>query len=322
MKTDCRMNHVVSFLLLILLATLGNFSFAQEADIESAAEPAHEVSRQDADKGKNDIDLTTIDSSSIDRFSQAAADKTDARARHIEVVLEENRLLKEFQDSLLSTVHWSLTVVVTMLLVLAGINWFANFKFYERDKTQLKDDLEGVLTSKVNEGANEARKIKLEALEEVDQRLDSRLSDYSKRFVALDVHGSSMHELHDGLKDLEHKLEKMETDLDLRLSKSKFDNAMTDFYFWDSRDVPGVAITALATALQSAAKTGDKWRVSHVLGHLENSLSTYFIGKEMEIEESVAEWIIDAIIDAKHLDPEMAEKVSSLLLDVPRAGES
>src|SRR6266581_4289412 len=56
-------------------------------------------------------------------------------------------LMRSFQDSLLSTVYWSLGVLLVIVAVLVGFGWFANFRVYQRDLEGLKRELE-VLVAK------------------------------------------------------------------------------------------------------------------------------------------------------------------------------
>lgn len=49
--------------------------------------------------------------------------------------------VKEFDQRLLSTVQWSLGIVVASLAVLVGYNWYTNHRELEKDKAALKEDL-------------------------------------------------------------------------------------------------------------------------------------------------------------------------------------
>ena len=52
--------------------------------------------------------------------------------------LEQHRV---FQDAILNTVWWSLSVLIAMTVVLIGASWFTNNHAYERDKMALRKEL-------------------------------------------------------------------------------------------------------------------------------------------------------------------------------------
>ena len=55
-------------------------------------------------------------------------------------------LMHQYDQRLLSTVYWSLTVVVALVLALITIIGFLNLRVYERDKAALKQELVGLIT--------------------------------------------------------------------------------------------------------------------------------------------------------------------------------
>lgn len=63
----------------------------------------------------------------------------------IQVILLKNQLslMKEHQNSLLTSVYWSLGVVLAVGLLLVGYGWYVNSKSIEREKTALKAELNG-----------------------------------------------------------------------------------------------------------------------------------------------------------------------------------
>lgn len=50
--------------------------------------------------------------------------------------------MRRLDDRLLSAVLWSLGVVVFVAVLLAGFSWYTNFKIYERDRTNLRGELQ------------------------------------------------------------------------------------------------------------------------------------------------------------------------------------
>src|SRR6266566_7550202 len=60
-------------------------------------------------------------------------------------------LTRSFQADLLSTVYWSLGVVLVIVVLLVGFGWFANFRVYQRDLEGLKRELETFVAKAIAE---------------------------------------------------------------------------------------------------------------------------------------------------------------------------
>lgn len=57
--------------------------------------------------------------------------------------------MKESDDRLLSTVHWSLGVTAAVGLALVGFGWFANFKLHDREITTLREEVGRIVEEQV-----------------------------------------------------------------------------------------------------------------------------------------------------------------------------
>jgi hypothetical protein len=93
------------------------------------------------------------------------------------VLRAQLEVMRQYDQSLLSTVYWSLSVIVALVILLAGYGWYTNFRVYERDKNAMQQDLQGYLqqeigksflaTSEVNE------RFRGEMLADITQRIES-----------------------------------------------------------------------------------------------------------------------------------------------------
>jgi len=63
-------------------------------------------------------------------------------AAEIALLRAQVKSSKEYQDTLLNIVCWSLSGTLAIALLLAGFGWWSNFKIYEADKKRLSDDFE------------------------------------------------------------------------------------------------------------------------------------------------------------------------------------
>ena len=80
--------------------------------------------------------------------------------------------MRDYDQRLIATVYWSLGGVFLVVVVIAGFNWFANYRIYERERESLRNEL----------------KLQVNALQsEVEQR-------FHKLSQSLAVAGQKQHE--------------------------------------------------------------------------------------------------------------------------------
>ncbi len=88
----------------------------------------------------------------------------------IEISILKTQLedIKEYNKNLLSTVQWSIGIVVTMLVVFLGFNWFTTYRQYQKEIDEYKKELvrtisddtnkfQATLTSTVNQNFDNLR---------------------------------------------------------------------------------------------------------------------------------------------------------------------
>ncbi|MCM8511585.1 hypothetical protein J0904_05720 [Acinetobacter bereziniae] len=63
----------------------------------------------------------------------------DAANLQIEVLKAQIEVMKSYQDKFLTTVYWSLSGMVGVVILLIGYNWFTNFKNQEKEEKNLKE---------------------------------------------------------------------------------------------------------------------------------------------------------------------------------------
>ena len=63
----------------------------------------------------------------------------------LELLKLQIELTTTFQEKLLSTVYWSLGTIASVVTVLVGFGWFANYKVYERDKEAIKSEANALI---------------------------------------------------------------------------------------------------------------------------------------------------------------------------------
>lgn len=56
----------------------------------------------------------------------------------------------QFNDRLVTTVYWTLGALGTVLVAIVGLNWFANYRIYERDKLALTSMLNAEVSQQIS----------------------------------------------------------------------------------------------------------------------------------------------------------------------------
>ena len=77
----------------------------------------------------------------------------------------QTKQMKEDNQRLLDTVHWSLGGLVTAVALVAGFGWFVNFRMYQRDKDALKKELLTIQKGEINAATQTIRDAALQQYE-------------------------------------------------------------------------------------------------------------------------------------------------------------
>lgn len=95
--------------------------------------------------------------------------KAQAEQTEVAVLRAQLEVMRQFDQRLVATVYWALGVTFTVVVLLVGFGWFANFRFYERDKHSLREELSADLKQQI-----------ADFRQETNRRLDSDLSRLQK----------------------------------------------------------------------------------------------------------------------------------------------
>ena len=113
----------------------------------------------------------------------------------IEVLKGQLDLMRQYDQRLLNTVYWSLGVVLILGSLLIGFNFFSNYKYYEKEKKAIKDELNLELLRLFNDYSNQKSK------------------DFEQNKIQLS------HDLEKNSKQLSEKISQDVTDIDAKIDK-------------------------------------------------------------------------------------------------------
>lgn len=87
---------------------------------------------------------------SVEGFSQINNSNTQTQGQSdtekSAILQSQIELMRQYEDRILQTVYWSLGGMITVVVLIAGFGWFANFRLYEHDKKVLRQELLQLLT--------------------------------------------------------------------------------------------------------------------------------------------------------------------------------
>jgi hypothetical protein len=209
----------------------------------------------------------------------------------ITVLRAQNALLREYQQSLLSTVYWSLGGLGVIAGLLLGFGWFANFRVYERDKTALRQDLLGVIRE---ENAKEQGRI-TQSLAESQRQLTERFTKLEEATVTAGK--SAAEAVGQQLARTKASLEKQIVELELNLAEQEADK-------WRSEEVYTNELRVAVQMIKLAQTLERDFFVSRALDRVRASLRS---GADPDADLSK-----ELVATLGSLPPEYSTEVESL----------
>ncbi|WP_313005507.1 hypothetical protein [Pseudomonas sp.] len=239
----------------------------------------------------NDTTTSTVTAKTEGTIT-ASNSATPISSKDQELILlrEQNKIFKEFQSLQQTTVYWSLTGVFGLVMILVGASFYTNFRFYEKDKENLKVELDTKLDnfgSTITAQMLGQRREADQSLERNSQRIqDIMLAQLSEVRASLDGIRS---EVSNEFKGVAENLAKFDTQLVAvrkSISEAEVELRKVEIEVWDAQDIPDNMMVTLLQALKAAASNGDKQGISELYERMIDILKEKYHdgGNEMDME--------------------------------------
>ena len=120
---------------------------------------------------------------SVSRYAQPASPGNSSNsdqkqvqneAEKVVILQAQLELMRQYDQRLLDTVYWSLTTTGGIVLLVVGLGWYTNFRFYKRDLEDIRRDIHASLRQEISEIARET------ALSIARQTTDSAMRDFEE----------------------------------------------------------------------------------------------------------------------------------------------
>lgn len=188
--------------------------------------------------------------------------------------------MESFQDTLISTVHWSLGTIFSLALVLIGYNWFSSVRAYEKEKKTFELELKSNLKVELEKAKSEvqlmAEKLNSGLDENIDEKISSLRSFYDSRL------SSTQNSISKNVFYLEYNLRELER------------------FNWKKQQVYPNCLSSSLELLLISNKLKEDWRTSRTLGFIEEDLKSISFFSKTYPSVELRGKIIDAL---EHVPP-------------------
>jgi hypothetical protein len=266
------------------------------------AEPATHEPFQDSDKKQEKL---------ISKLKQEAI-----------LLKSQNKLIQDYQSSLISTVYWALGIVATIFTLLMGFSFFTNFKFYEKDKTQLKLDLNSLIEIFKSELLTEFERNK----NEIEKTFEAKNEDHIKillnqnseiRSHIENIRAELLGEVK-SIKTSHSKFAEKYRDLEKSILKSEADFRAIEEMVWELKDNPECILVTQSQGVDAAVAAENKYALQSVLKRMNETLTEHFLEKDIKPDNEMFELLDETMSTAQKLEPQL---VKTIRLKIRKCGE-
>lgn len=259
--------------------------------------------------------ITESQKTRVEFIPKAEADLSAARA--------QLSAIKEYQSSMLDTVHWALGVVVTITALLAGFGWWANFKMFADDKTRLKEELNAIIRDSLAEFETRANGHERELLQRVEDRLGStstRLDkglDYFRRELAKSADVGDRR-----AQDTLANFERVTSIFDMLAKRVNEVEALVrqvEENIWDLKDLPGNILLTQAQSLEAAIAADSGELARSALNRMKETILTRIQPGKHSLPKSTLDLLAENLIKAAKVDPVLSAEVQALVFKIKEA---
>lgn len=228
---------------------------------------------------------------------------------------EQNKLLREHQGAMLSTVYWSLGVVVSIVILLMGYSIFMNLRFYEQDKLGLKSEIQSVIDKYQADVLLLVKQERLESERVIEVKNQNALNTILGQNTELQNRLDAVREdLNSEMKIISIEVVKVPAELDAikkSILKAEVEIRAVEAMVWEARGVHSNSLLAQIEGVRAAAEAGSEVKLKYALDRMSNTLDRYFIEAGVRPSDKVLQWGDEALVLSAVLCPEQSALIVS-----------
>ena len=310
-RRSTKLTLAVTLLLLYGLAGLSNANSTSSAlPTMNESQPLTYVSSQNASPISPDVLEAINNKSSIET--------------ELKILKEKNTLIADFQSSLISIVTWSLTAVVSIVILLLGASLFTNFKLHEKDIQRIQLDYEAkirVFRSEIESNlAKTGQEIATTQEARSQQDLDRMLDQASQVRSQFETVRLSLEERFDNLLSGTAKFEAKIGSLETAQIALRSELRKAETRIWEIKKIPENVLISALRGLDDSLESGQKWRVQDFIKQLKHILEADFMKPGGAIlDEELQNFIEKRLIKLESEYPEDVIEVRRLSTECMRS---
>lgn len=235
----------------------------------------------------------------------------------LKILKEKNLLISEFQSSMLSIIIWSLSAIVSTVLLLVGASLFTNFKLYDKDLQRIKEDYDAkikIFQSEIEASlAVASRDVaaaqEIRSQQDLDRMLD-QTSQVRSHFEAVRV-------------SLESKFDevlKVATHSDAAVKKlnESVVNITTELrraesLIWEVKKIPTNFLISCLQGLDAALLSENDYDIGDFVDQIKQSLQKNFIDTKLMVDEQLLGFFERRLTKLAAVRPDDEKAIRALL---------
>lgn len=106
----------------------------------------------------------------------------------VQALQSELQVMRDFTQHILSTVYWSLGVILVVLFTMIGFGWYQNFRAFERDKEALRVSLSETLRQDLSTKAVDLEQKLSEGSRAIEKKVSDAIREAHHRISSVDLY--------------------------------------------------------------------------------------------------------------------------------------
>ncbi|MGL6303883.1 hypothetical protein ACSZMJ_18845 [Aeromonas caviae] len=234
----------------------------------------------------------------------------------------ENKIIKEYHDSLLSTVYWAIGAVLGVSALLFGFGWWSNFKIHEKDKSTLLNEtsrliieseikIAGIVDEKNSKNVDNL----LASLKSTNERID-------KIYNSIEDYSSELNEIKSGISKIKIELSLQNKTIKYNEYSQELNLRSVEERLWDLKKVYNNVLLAQLESLEASIKmnhilgsTEHNFDLTPILERIKTTIEDNILGKPCYISDFTTSRTVEIL---KSIGGEYSIKVNDILSLVER----
>lgn len=235
----------------------------------------------------------------------------------LKILKEKNLLISEFQNSMLSIIIWSLSAIVSTVLLLVGASLFTNFKLHDKDLQRVKEDYDSKIkifqseieTSLAVASRDIAAAQEVRSQQDLDRMLDqtsqvrshfetvrvSLESKFDEVLKATTRSDAAVKELNDSVVNITTELRRAES------------------LIWEVKKIPANFLISCLQGLDAALLSENDYDIDDFVDQIKESLQKNFIDTKLMVDEQLLGFFERRLTKLAAVRPDDEKTIRTLL---------